>query len=178
VILELRRYAPDDNADCRRVLTGLSRFEDTPAERVIELADDGYRTLGDRADAARDDIDEIIREVLPVGGYGITYEEVRKAWPTEKPPGERRLRGILNAGSNRGAWLRQGMGNKGGPYRYLHPEPEGSDSFPVVTPLRGDGRETNTNGQISLQTLQSDTVSGQDSSHDNVPAGKGPQTGA
>ena len=108
----------------------------------------------------------------------ITYDEVRKAWPTDKPPGERRLRGMLNAGSNRGEWLRQGMGTKGGPYRYLWPEPGGSDSFPVAPPLGGEGRETNTDGQMTLDSSPPGDASGQDSSHGDVQSGAESRLGA
>ena len=175
VILELRRYAPDDNTDRRRVLTALSRFEDTPAEQVIELTDDGYKVIGDRSDAGREDIDAAIREVLPTGGCGMTYEMVREEWPSDKKPGEQKLRGMLNAGANRGEWMRRGMGKRNDPYRYLWPAPEDSDSFHVTSPLGG---ATNVNWQMTLESLLPDSASQQDSSHGDVQTGAEPHSGA
>ena len=175
VILELRRYAPDDNTDRRRVLTALSRFEDTPAEQVIELTDDGYKVIGDRSDAGREDIDAAIREVLPTGGCGMTYEMVREEWPSDKKPGEQKLRGMLNAGANRGEWMRRGMGKRNDPYRYLWPAPEDSDSFHVTSPLGG---ATNVNWQMTLESSLPDSASQQDSSHGDVQTGAEPHSGA
>jgi AAA domain len=151
VILELRRYAPDDNADRRRVLTALSRFEETQAEQVIELTDDGYKGIGDRSDAAHEDFDEVIRDTLPIGGWGITFEELLKDWPTDKRPGKSKLRGLLNAGANRGEWCRRGMGNKGDPHRFHIHDPDDADSFQPSQPLGVGANETNTNGQKTLE---------------------------
>lgn len=125
ILIEMKRYSKDDHTDRRRVITALSRYEDTPAEQVIELANDGdrYRIRGDRDEAGREDIDKAIRAILPVGGSGLSYEDVRSEWPTEKPPSKGRLRGHLNAGSNRGEWARGGLGKKNDPYRYFKPEP-------------------------------------------------------
>ena|GEM_PF-3235753 len=55
VILELRRYAPNDLEDTRRVLAGLSRFDETPREVVLELTADGYRTLGSKSEVKAQD---------------------------------------------------------------------------------------------------------------------------
>lgn len=38
ILLEMRRMSPIDHRDRRRVLTGLSRYRETPAELVIELS--------------------------------------------------------------------------------------------------------------------------------------------
>jgi len=55
VIIELRRYAPNDLEDTRRVLAGLSRFDETPREVVLELTADGYRTLGSKSEVKAQD---------------------------------------------------------------------------------------------------------------------------
>lgn len=55
VILELRRYAPNDPEDTRRMLAGLSRFDETPREVVLELTADGYRTLGSKSEVKAQD---------------------------------------------------------------------------------------------------------------------------
>src|SRR5690606_18723413 len=51
VILELRRYIPNDPEDTRRVLIGFSRFDETPREVVLELTNEGYQTLGSKREA-------------------------------------------------------------------------------------------------------------------------------
>jgi hypothetical protein len=67
VILELRRVRPNDRSNRQRSLTAYSRFDATPAELVIELAEDGssYRSLGSPADADRQGRWETIRNLLP-----------------------------------------------------------------------------------------------------------------
>ena len=52
-IIELRRFNAQEAEDRRRKLGGLSRFEETPAEVVIELTDDGYKLVGSTGDANR-----------------------------------------------------------------------------------------------------------------------------
>jgi hypothetical protein len=54
VIVELNRSDPDDDDDRRRVLAGWSRYDETPAKAVIELATDGtgYTLVGDGQDVA------------------------------------------------------------------------------------------------------------------------------
>jgi len=119
VIVELRQYASDDEADRRRVLTCRGRFEDHPPETVAELGTDGvYRIIGDRTEARRADLAETILSILPGEGVGLTVEEVCEAWPGGKPPGLRNMRSTLNQGFSRDFWHRQGTGNKGDPYRY------------------------------------------------------------
>lgn len=118
IILELRRYRPEDANDTRRTLTAMGRFEKIPAQRVIELGDDGYTIIGDR-DAARDaDLRSTIAPLLPADGEGLTYDGVRALWPTKPGPGQTALRQTLNAGADEGLWSRSGTGRKNDPYRF------------------------------------------------------------
>lgn len=134
VIVELRRYAPDDSTDHRRVLTAYGRFEQLPPERVIELGPDGYTIIGDRATAKAADITATILDLLPSTGGGLTADEIREQWPTNPKPGATKLRGLLNQGAFEHQWDRFGMGRKCDPYRYraIPPEP---DSFQSPTAL-------------------------------------------
>jgi Bifunctional DNA primase/polymerase, N-terminal/AAA domain/Primase C terminal 1 (PriCT-1) len=51
IVLSLRR--PEGNQKRNvRLLQALSRFDETPAEQLIELTDDGYRSLGEPGDVA------------------------------------------------------------------------------------------------------------------------------
>lgn len=134
VIVELRRYAPDDNEDTRRVLSAWGRFESTPAESVIDLQADGYQVLGSRVTVRQGDELETIAELLPADGPGLTFEDVKEAWPTSPKPGKTRLRGLLNQGFNEGRWHRSGTGNRNDAWRY-RAHPAGADSFrPGDTP--------------------------------------------
>lgn len=51
VIVELRRFDAWRREDRRRVLTGYSRFAETPTEVVVELTDTGFKTIGTKSDA-------------------------------------------------------------------------------------------------------------------------------
>src|SRR5262249_38613768 len=131
-IVELRRFAPDDHADRRRVLTVYSRLDDAAAgETVLELGDDGYVIVGAKADVQRADrMDEIAR-LLPTKGAGLTAEEVRQAL-REPKPGLTTLRGQLNAGANAGRWSRFGFGIKGSAFRYFGvPEFDSGKPLPI-----------------------------------------------
>src|SRR5262249_12845670 len=75
-ILEMRRYAPSDRKDNRRVISGYGRFEETPDELVIELTDHGYIAHGDKQEVKRKTITELVRAVLPQQGEGWTWEAV------------------------------------------------------------------------------------------------------
>ena len=117
-IVELRRFNPQDANDRRRKLRGHSRFDETPAEVVIELKDDGYRTIGSTSDANRGDRRQVLQEIL-TGADWMDVDEVRGNWPDTVPvPGKSTLRIDLNGGFNEGVWQRDGTGTKGSPYRY------------------------------------------------------------
>ncbi len=118
VIVELRRYARDDLSDPRRVLTALGRLEDIRAETVVELGNEGFRVLGERKDACRENLVVAILETLPRVGIGLTVEEIQGALPIEPRPGISRLRGLLSQGATENRWTRSGAGKKGDPHRF------------------------------------------------------------
>lgn len=118
VVLELRRYAPEDPADARRKLTAFSRFDETPDETILELTANGYVVLGDGADVKKRDRVEAVRRLLPTDQPGLTVDEVLERWPSEPKPGKRTLAGDLDAGVRAGHWVRRGSGTKGNAHRY------------------------------------------------------------
>lgn len=127
VILEMRRDAPDDPNDRKRVLKAYGRYEATPAEQVIELGPDGYTIIGDRREARARDAAATVVDILPSDGQGLTAEEVREQWPDgSEKPGLRTLRGILNEGASAGRWTRSGTGHRGDAHRF-----RASDSIPA-----------------------------------------------
>jgi hypothetical protein len=120
-LLELRRYDPVNRKDCRRVLTGYGRFEETPAEVVVEWTRDGYLSRGDKSDASFDEVQQRCQGVLPAGPPGLTREEVQEALREDNErlaPGLTRVGQALHAGAERGLWVETGNGKRAHPYRY------------------------------------------------------------
>jgi hypothetical protein len=119
ILLELRRYAPGNRADRRRVLTGYGRWDQTPSELVIELHDDGtgYSACGDRIEAGRKELRGVIAGLLPASP-GVTIEQIMSDWPGDSTPRKQRLLDELRAGVDQGEWLRNGSGKRNDPYTY------------------------------------------------------------
>ncbi len=120
IILELRRFNAKDRQDRKRVLTGYSRFDETPNELVVELAEDGvdYTAHGSRLEASREDRAGVLAELLPDTLPGWTEKEILEAWPNEPPIARRTLLKDLAHGHQKGLWKRTGTGRKNDPYRY------------------------------------------------------------
>src|SRR5205823_5238768 len=101
--VEMRRFAPADRLDRRRILSAYGRFSDTPAELVVELAPDGlsYSTHGTRQEATQRERAETIDGILPVSEQeAITGKEVLESWPDGSKPGRRTIDGDLKSGAN------------------------------------------------------------------------------
>jgi hypothetical protein len=118
VILELRRYAAQDPGDTRRVLTAYSRFDETPAETVLDLTGEGYVVLGDRASTKEAARRAAALELLPPEGPGKTPDEIHDEWPTGPKPGKRTVEKDLAALFAAGRCGRSGSGHKGDAFRY------------------------------------------------------------
>lgn len=96
IITEFRRYDPTDSANRLRLLTGFSRFEETPAELVLELTSEGeYRAVGTRAEvrAARRNDEMLAR----LGDDWTTPEAIHEAWPTGDAPSVKTIKRRLAA---------------------------------------------------------------------------------
>jgi len=132
IILELRRFAPSERADRRRTLTCFSRFDESPAEAVVELTGDGYRSVGTKAAARQTDRLATLADMLPTEGPGLTVQELRDAMTPK--PGLRTVRADLAEGARLGRWLQSGAGTKGDPHRYS------ANSVPVPPPRDGPCR--------------------------------------
>ncbi len=119
IIVEMRRFAPEDKHDRRRVLATYSRFDESPPESVLELTiDAGYRVVGDKAHVKAADRLDLIAEALPCEAPGVTVVELRSRWPSNPPPGKRTLETDLQTGATEGRWIASGKGKKGDPVRY------------------------------------------------------------
>lgn len=120
IILELRRYNATDREDTRRVLTAYSRFDETPPELVLELAEDGYRSIGSKGHATQSDRFQVIADIIGDSG-GQSADDICKAWPVDcgiPKPGKRKLEADLRAGTDGGRWVRIGKGVSGDPFQY------------------------------------------------------------
>jgi hypothetical protein len=78
IILECRRYRPDDKTDCRRVLTGYGRPREVPSELVIELTDKGYKAVGEKGDIQLQEMLVRLDAVIGLGAPGLTRDEIHE----------------------------------------------------------------------------------------------------
>jgi hypothetical protein len=120
IMAELWRFDPNRNENRRRILKGYSRWDETPHELVIELAEDGknYMAQGSRADVGSRDMVGIIENLLPAEAPGWTAHEIREQWPSEPKPWEPGLREELHLGAANNRWQRAGTGKRGDGFRY------------------------------------------------------------
>jgi len=124
IIVELRRLDAKARTDRRRTLTSYSRFDETPPDAVIQLAENGcsYEYVGSRRDVSQTMRFAAIMDVLPPQSPGLDVQDVRSRWGKEidhmDPPGERTLREDLRTGYVAGKWKREGKGKAGDSYRY------------------------------------------------------------
>jgi hypothetical protein len=112
--------------DRRRTLRGLSRYDETPRELVIELnaAGTDYAALGD---LAQDEFRENwarVREALADAPDKLTWREIAGRWPDGRPPAETSLRRWLREAVARGQLGCDGAGTRESPLRYWLPEME------------------------------------------------------
>jgi hypothetical protein len=120
VILELRRYDPNNRHDRRRVLTGYGRWDGVPEEVVCELLADksGYVAHGDKQEVAQIDMRVVIFRLLPNEPPGKTIEGIMDDWPGDEAPRKSRVLDELRRGMDGGDWHREGEGKRGSPFTY------------------------------------------------------------
>jgi len=119
IILEFGRYQAEEPEDTRRVLLGLSRFKETPAEVVIGLGDEGYTVRGTKAQATVADRQRVILSLL--SKVPVTSKAIRQSWPADSAvplPGIRSieydLKGLIAIGKVR----QEGAGTRNSPFLY------------------------------------------------------------
>lgn len=122
IILEFKRYDGARHEDTRRVLSALSRFDETPRELVLSFEEGmGYTTIGTRADIKIGDRLGVVREVLGCS-KSKTVEDLLKHWPkgTVPKPGRSTLQRDLDTAFKNGTLRRIGAGTRSHPYRYTN----------------------------------------------------------
>jgi DNA-binding transcriptional ArsR family regulator len=94
----------------------LSRFDETPTDQLIELTDDGYRSLGEPGDVAIEQERLNIIAALPnEKTKALDIEALRAATDMSRAQLQRRLDELSNGGKVR----KVGRGRKADPYRYF-----------------------------------------------------------
>ena len=119
IILEMKRFRPEEKADRRRVISGWGRFDDIPDEVVIELANDGlsYRAEGDRKAVAGRELHADLLFLLPTEPPGLTADELHDGLPEANRAKRATLVSALMGGVGT-EWQSSGTGKKGSPRRF------------------------------------------------------------
>lgn len=120
IMLELRRFKPDDRDDRRRVLSGMGRFDEIPSEIVIALAEDGtgYSAEGDRKAVRARELAEAIARALPGGPPGATADDIHAELPEDLKPKRGDVMKALRGGADAGTWQSTGTGKPRDPRRF------------------------------------------------------------
>ncbi len=121
ILMEFRRLDPNDLGNRMRVLTGYSRFEETPQELVVELTGDGYRAVGTRAEVRVSARMDAILSRLSSEPPGMSVNEIRDVWPGDRPPSKRTVETYLASLLKAGRIVRTGEGSRVNPYRWWRP---------------------------------------------------------
>jgi hypothetical protein len=119
-ILEFRLYDPEHADDPKRRLSCVSRFDESRRELVLELTAEGYRGVGTRAEAKREDRLPLLIGLLPKEPPGLKADEIREEWNSKDlpKPGLPTLNRDLAAAVEEGTLTKLGQGVRGDPYRY------------------------------------------------------------
>ena len=136
IVLRLSRK-PDAVRDTIREMSALSRFDEAPAEVLIELTSAGYVVVGSEQGLARQVARSAVLDHLPADG-GMTREELM----ARTALGKTAIGGALNDLVSEGLASRIGTGVKGDPYRFgsLPSEAVASPGIHSAAPYRAAGR--------------------------------------
>jgi hypothetical protein len=125
ILIEMRSVGAWDATDRRRRLEAMSRYDQTPPDRIIELSADStdYASLGEFEDVAFADDWAMLRLVLSKAERPLAQREIMQLWPPhEAPPSEKTVWRRLSLAVNQGLLSREGAGHRTDPYRYFLPE--------------------------------------------------------
>lgn len=118
VLVEMRPFGNGKDASAgpskARILTTRSRFEETPAEVIIELDGAKYVRVGSATEQRVRALEGRVVELLATKGGWETFDEVADELSAKHPE----LRVAINALVARGAIRRLGAGVKGSGFRY------------------------------------------------------------
>jgi hypothetical protein len=140
-VLSLRR--PDGNIrKSLRVVRSLSRFSETPEELVIELTDQGYIALGQKADVVLLEARQGILTALPNSeADATTIDEILKTVKVMRTTAQRALKELASGGKIQ----KVGTGRKRNAFRYFRPENDSAQTSSVY-----GQKETNSPADATL----------------------------
>lgn len=130
VIMELRRLDRENPADRRRVLTGYSRYSQTPPAVRMELSADGsdYVRLPDGEPDAFEENWPVLRIMLEDCWFKMTRAQILEEWSADHArPHSGTLARWLDQAVERGLLKRQGAGRKSDPFAYWLAERDGTE---------------------------------------------------
>jgi hypothetical protein len=116
-LVEFRPFSSSDHADRRRKLVTASRLHES-VELIVEYTDEGYVSRGLQEEVDQNDLFERIAQLLPSEAPGIGFTELLERWTGGNKPGQTKLKALLNTGSDRALWVREGRGAKGSPHTF------------------------------------------------------------
>jgi hypothetical protein len=127
ILIEMRWCRRAGEADRRRRLIALSRYEQTPRQLVIELNTEGtdYTGHGNFAEEEFAGHWELIQRVLRPAPGKLTRGEIYRLWPAEGRPDPGSLYRWLRRAVALGLLRADGRGRKRHPFRYWLAENEG-----------------------------------------------------
>jgi hypothetical protein len=115
ILLSIRR--PEGNHKRNvRLIQAVSRFDETPPELLIELTDDGYRSLGEPGEAAKQQSAREVLDILPTT-KAKAFDIKTLVKKTTKTRAE--LQRLLDALLKKGLVEKIGKGSKGDPFRFF-----------------------------------------------------------
>ncbi len=117
ILMELRRYDPSNELDCRRKLKVLSRFE-VPPEAIVELKDSNYRIVGSLSETKAQDRWGVISKIVQGTSPGLRVEEIMEQWPGDSCPSRRTIADDLAVMVKSGIISSTGAGVKNDPCRF------------------------------------------------------------
>ncbi len=128
IVLALRRHAESQRPTIRK-LEALSRFDETPAELMIELTEDGYVSRGSRLDVAMQEARAgILSEAPHSAEHALDLDGFVERVPgLSRTTAQRTVAYLLDDRQLE----RVGTGKKGSPYRFFQPAPPADGKAPT-----------------------------------------------
>ena len=121
IVFSIRR-AEGQTRESVRVIQALSRFDETPAELVIDLVDGEYRVLGTMQDVKAQEASQALLDELPVTeADAIEMKAVAEVFKDSKIK-RTTLQTAITEHVEAGTIRRIGAGKKGDPFKYWRPE--------------------------------------------------------
>ncbi|MGQ9556245.1 MAG: AAA family ATPase [Anaerolineae bacterium] len=118
IILEFRRFDPERMEDTRRIIKGLSRYDETPSELVVSLENGQYVALGDKGEVRQAERLAVLTDLLDE--QPKQPAEFLALWPEGVvKPSLRTVERDLKELVRRSQAVSVGAGSRGNPLKYM-----------------------------------------------------------